>query len=111
MYYTTDSFSKIFELKNILTNVVEMQLKFHENITPERVHRLLKQNEKLRKLSFHIYFEPAHRAIKYFSYLEQTLPSNLDDKWKCYIDPYHSPCLNVLGVEIHRCFVIERIIR
>lgn len=108
---TTDSFGKIFELKNILTNVVEMQMEFHENITPELVHRLLKQSEKLRKLSFHVHHYPELSATKHFFYFTQTLPSNLDDKWKCYtIDPYHSPCLYVTEHAIYSCFVIERII-
>lgn len=108
---TTESFSKIFELENIVTNVVEMEMEYHPNLTPELVYRFLKQCQKLRKLSFHIEL-PAQNFMKYFTHLSQTpLPSNLNDKWKCYtIDPYENPELFYnLQFYVYKCFVLERI--
>lgn len=96
---TTDSFRKIFELPNIVSNVVEMQMVFHNNITPELVHRFLKQSQKLRKLSFHICL-PAQNFI------------DLNDEWKCYtIHPYERPALTTYAdIDVYKCFVIEKII-
>lgn len=107
---STDSFSKLFELENIVSNVVEMQIKFHKYISPEIVHRLLEKSQKLRKLSFHIQWS----ELDLFDYFTQTLPSNLNDNWKCYtIVPYKSEYLfncEYLQYLPTKCFVIERII-
>lgn len=103
-----DSFRKIFELQNIVSNVVKMHIQFHENITPELVHRFLKQSRKLRKLSFHVKIPENYFEIS-FANLTQTLPPNLNDEWKCStVEPYENPLLYTGA--LYKCFVVERVV-
>lgn len=102
-----DSFSKMLQLQNVVSNVVEMQFECHENISHKHVFRFLKQSQQLQKLSIHLNMKSNHINIYKFKLLQTSL-SNLHDEWRCSIkDPYKSPF--VYSVYPYKCLVIERI--
>lgn len=107
--FDLESFSKLLQLQNVVSNVVEIQFECHERISPEIVFRFLKQSQQLQKLSIHLEFviKTNEEAIFKFDLL-QAIPSNLHDEWKCSIkDPYQNPfgC----SFDEYKCLVIERI--
>lgn len=103
-----DSFYKILELPNVVSNVVEMQFATFQGISPEVILRFLKRSQHLKKLSTHnfIYFDQPRG----YSFLLQALSSNLNDEWKCSIvDPYKNAFQSKLFMDRYECYVIERI--
>lgn len=107
--FSIESFSKMLELKNVVSNVEEMQFKFHDKISPEIVLQFLKQSQRVQKLSIHLNeVSRIRRALSNYSYLFQTIPSNLhDDEWKSHIeDPYKNRFSTLFR---HKCLVVEKI--
>lgn len=104
-----DSIHKIFELENILLNVVDMQFNYRKEIPANIVLQFLKRSRNLKKLS--IYFSTRVSHAEYYSNFLQTISSNLGVEWifhtksiwptKCY-DDYHIILANM-------CYVVERI--
>lgn len=92
-------FGKLLQLPNILSNVVEMQFDFNDHMSPDHILHMLKQSQKLKKLSFH--FMDGDESIL------RTIISKLSVEWKVHIiDPYENPLIFVLK---HICYVFERI--
>lgn len=97
--FDSDSFRKMMELKNVLSNIVEMQITFHRSITPELILNFLKQCQNLEKLSIHAGLKPNFHIF-------DSLSSNLENEWTSYtVNPYKNPFYEY-GDSI--CYIIER---
>lgn len=107
LFTNPESFSKMLELQNILSNVVEMQLKFNESMSLDQILRYLKQSRKLRKLSFHLDYIAEKRVVRNGSTVLQR-----------YHHIWVLSRIFILWILIHfhfvnffrsKCYVIERI--
>lgn len=113
-HFNSDSFRKILELENILSNVEEMHFKYDTRMSVDDILRFLKRNQNLRKLSF---CKKKNRMEFYYAQFYnaqfvQPLSTNLGDGWKCYImDPFLNPFYRYFNTYTREeyCFVIERI--
>lgn len=108
------SSSKIFELQNVQSQVVEMSLQFYETMQTmscDDIFRCLRQSQKMRKLSFHLWKfsrNEISRDVGRCLRLCQTVTAKLGANWTFHvIDPFINPFQTFMR---HICFVIERII-
>lgn len=106
-YESSNSFRKLLELKNIQTNVVEMECEFHQNFLVDDIYYFLKQSKKLRKFSVHQCKFSLSEYLDYYSIVLKTIPIKLGIEWKFIsIDPYRNPFKTQFK---YKGFVIEKI--
>lgn len=102
----SNSFCKLLELKNIQSNVVEMQFQFDRNMFADDILHFLKKSKKIRKFTVHLHEIELGDVTYHYSILLKTIPLELGNEWEYLtIDPYRIPFDTFFK---YKCFVIEK---
>lgn len=107
-FKSSDSFGKLLQLPNILSNIVEMQFECRYFMSSDPILQFLKQSRKLRRLSLHFENDNTLLHTEYVirSNILQTITSNLTMEWTFRtINPY---CLLPYSRLEQVCYVIEK---
>lgn len=79
-----DSFRKMLELQNILSNLVKMQFEYRKGMAADDVLRFMNQSQNLKKMI--IYLDTTNTGIQAGSLnFMQTMTSNLDVQWTFHV--------------------------
>lgn len=104
-----DAFSKIFQIQNILSNVVEMDIEFHKALSFELILQFLKNSQNLKKIGFSSCVSmPQKREFDLYSNVMQIVSSNLENEWSSYIITSQKT-LTYPHQEL-KCYVLKRIL-
>lgn len=104
--------SKIFELQNILSNVVEMEIKFQKSLSSELILRFLKRSQNLKTITFQTHHPPTlyRHEFQLYSSVMQNVNSNLENEWTSYIITPIKAVYNIYSTRYEpiKCYVLKK---
>lgn len=102
----SDAFSKIFGIQNILSNLVEMEIRFHEGLSSELIIQFLKRSKNLAKIGFVAEVVPYGYKFDFYSNIMQFVSSELENEWSSYI--VTPPKTLFAPSEDLKCYVLKK---
>lgn len=90
---SADCFKKVFEIQNILLNVVEIEIRFRKSLSSELILEFLKQSKSLKKIHFVLFSGRIYdNEFDLYSKVMQSVTSHLGSEWTtCIITPPKPP--------------------